>query len=52
MAYESSTLCEQHTDTQNLQCIIDELQLAARQCFTSGYELPADPSNHMQVECI
>ena len=52
MAHESPMLSEQPTDTQNIQCIIDELQLAARQCFTQEYELPVDPANHMQVECI
>ena len=51
MAYESPMLYEQLTDTQNIQCIIDELQLAAHQCLTQGYELPADPANHMQVKC-
>ncbi len=52
MAYESPISCEQPTDTQNIQCIIDILQLAARQCFAQGCELPADPANQNQVEYI
>ncbi|KAL0026385.1 hypothetical protein WJX79_005362 [Trebouxia sp. C0005] len=43
-------LYEQPTDTQHVQCIIDELQLAAHQCLTQGYERPADPVNHMQAK--
>ncbi|DBA82014.1 TPA: hypothetical protein ACH3X1_007713 [Trebouxia sp. C0004] len=41
---------KQPTDTQSVQCIIDELQLAARQCLTQRHELPADPANHMQAK--
>ncbi len=51
MAYESPISCEQPTDTQNIQCIIDKLQLAARQCFAQ-HELPADSANHKQVEYV
>ena len=52
MGYESPISGEQRTDTQNIQCIIDKLQLAARQCFAQQHELPADSANHKQVEYV